>query len=132
MNTPKKNVNDGTVERDQERSDNEEKYGCYMTNAQIERGDCFDIEEETEEEVIIILEDDKKADDTEKEFFDDDDVVFNVEDKDDIENLEEEELIDLETLEEEIIIEIEEDLDLTEEEKQELNRSHKRYTRNRL
>ena len=112
-------VNDGTVERDQERSDNEEKYGCYMTNAQIERGDCFDIEEETEEEVIIILEDDKKTDDTEKEFFDDDDVVFDVEDEDDIENLDEE-VIDLETLEEEIIIEIEEDLDLTEEEKQEL------------
>ena len=43
------------LNRDIERQDNEDKYGCYMTNAQIDRGDC-DIpkEEEKEKEVIII------------------------------------------------------------------------------
>ena len=56
-------VNDGTIERDQERIDNEKEYGCFMTNAQIERGDCFIIIEEVEvfeddiiEEEIIITE----------------------------------------------------------------------------
>jgi len=43
-------VNDGTIERDQERVDNEAEYGCFMTNAQIERGDC-DIPEPIEEEI---------------------------------------------------------------------------------
>jgi hypothetical protein len=43
-------VNDGTIERDQERIDNENKFGCFMTNAQIERGDC-DIPEPIEEEI---------------------------------------------------------------------------------
>ena len=33
-------VEDGTVKRDEERKENEKLYGCYMTNAQIERGDC--------------------------------------------------------------------------------------------
>ena len=56
-------VNDGTIERDQERIDNESEFGCFMTNAQIERGDCFIIIEEVEvfeddiiEEEIIITE----------------------------------------------------------------------------
>ena len=54
-------VNDGTIERDQERIDNEKEYGCFMTNAQIERGDC-DIPEpkkdiEIVEEEVIIVED---------------------------------------------------------------------------
>jgi hypothetical protein len=43
-------VNDGTIERDQERIDNEDKFGCFMTNAQIERGDC-DIPEPIEEDI---------------------------------------------------------------------------------
>jgi hypothetical protein len=43
-------VNDGTIERDQERIDNEKEYGCFMTNAQIERGDC-DIPEPIEEDI---------------------------------------------------------------------------------
>ena len=43
-------VNDGTIERDQERVDNEKEYGCFMTNAQIERGDC-DIPEPIEEDI---------------------------------------------------------------------------------
>jgi hypothetical protein len=41
-------VNDGTIERDQERVDNEAEFGCFMTNAQIERGDCVIIIEEVE------------------------------------------------------------------------------------
>jgi hypothetical protein len=41
-------VNDGTIERDQERVDNETEFGCFMTNAQIERGDCVIIIEEVE------------------------------------------------------------------------------------
>ena len=57
-------VNDGTIERDQERIDNESEFGCFMTNAQIERGDCLIIIEEVEvfeddiieEEIIIIVE----------------------------------------------------------------------------
>jgi hypothetical protein len=51
-------VNDGTIERDQERIDNENKFGCFMTNAQIERGDC-DIPEPIEEDIKddIIKED---------------------------------------------------------------------------
>ena len=32
-------VEDGTVDRDNQRKANDEKYGCYMTDAQIERGD---------------------------------------------------------------------------------------------
>jgi len=57
-------VNDGTIERDQERIDNEAKFGCFMTNAQIERGDCVIIIEEVEvfeddiiEEDVVIKED---------------------------------------------------------------------------
>ena len=46
-------VNDGTIERDQERVDNEAEFGCFMTDAQIERGDCVIIIEEVE-----IFEDD--------------------------------------------------------------------------
>jgi hypothetical protein len=37
-------VNDGTVERDNQRAANEAKYGCYVTDEAIERGDCGDIE----------------------------------------------------------------------------------------
>ena len=80
-------VNDGTVERDQERIDNEKEYGCFMTNAQIERGDCDILEEEVvekKEEEVIIKEDEKEQPDT-KEIISDDDVVVPevvVEDKD--------------------------------------------------
>jgi hypothetical protein len=51
-------VNDGTIERDQERIDNEAAYGCFMTDAQIDRGDCIIIKEEVIDEKIII--EDKK------------------------------------------------------------------------
>ena len=37
-------VNDGTVERDNQRAANEELYGCYVTDEAIERGDCGEIE----------------------------------------------------------------------------------------
>ena len=57
-------VNDGTIERDQERIDNEKEYGCFMTNAQIERGDCDipepieeDIKDDIIEEDVVIKED---------------------------------------------------------------------------
>ena len=47
-------VNDGTIKRDQERIDNEAVYGCFMTDAQIDRGDCIIIKEEVIDEEIII------------------------------------------------------------------------------
>jgi len=101
-------VNDGTVDRDKERVANEEKYGCYMTDAQIERGDCDIPEEETKEEVIIVV------DDTKEELSNDDDMVLEVEPKDEVEDIEpikeediveEEVKIDVEKLEEEFAIE---------------------------
>jgi len=52
-----------TAIRDEQREANEELYGCYMTDAQIERGDCDIPEEEDvipEEEVIIEIEDTKE------------------------------------------------------------------------
>ena len=51
-------LNDGTIERDQERVDNEAEFGCFMTNAQIERGDCFIIIEEVEVFEDDIIEED--------------------------------------------------------------------------
>jgi hypothetical protein len=56
-------VNDGTLDRDKERVANEEKFGCFMTNAQIERGDCAipepieeDIKDDIIEEEVIVEE----------------------------------------------------------------------------
>ncbi len=119
-------VEDGTVKRDEERKENEKLYGCYMTNAQIERGDC-DIPEEKEEETIIIIEDEKR-DNTEEELFNDDDVVLEVDNEDEIKESkpEEEEIvpkeeieIDIEKIEEEfkfeeeeIVIEIPEEIEI--------------------
>ena len=74
-------VNDGTIERDQERVDNEKEYGCFMTNAQIERGDCDipePIEEETKDDIIkeeVIVEEIKE--DVEVIIPKDDVVVLN-------------------------------------------------------
>jgi len=75
-------VEDGTVDRDNQRKANEDKYGCYMTDAQIDRGDC-DIPEEEEvveekEEEVIIEEDEKEQPDTEEVISDDDVVVPEV------------------------------------------------------
>ena len=111
-------IEDGTVERDNERKANEDKYDCYMTDAQIERGDCDIPEEESKEEVIIIV--DEEEYDTKEELSDDDDMVLELELEDEVEELEpikeeepvEEEVeIDVEILEEEfdfeeVVIEI--------------------------
>ena len=108
-------VKDGTVERDKERTENEKLYGCYMTNAQIDRGDC-DIPEEKEEETIIIIEDEQEYD-TEKEFSNDDDLVSEVDVKDENKESKSTEEEDLPTEEIEIDIEkIEEEFDFEEEE----------------
>ena len=51
-NYTQNDVNDGTVERDNQRAANEAEYGCYITDEAIERGDCGYIEiYEDEEEV---------------------------------------------------------------------------------
>ena len=114
-----------TAIRDEQRKANEEKYGCYMTDAQIERGDCDipkeepveDIKEEPKEEVII------EVDDTKEELPNDDVVVLEVvvEDEDKRPELikeedivEEEVKIDVKELEEEFAIE-EEIFELPEE-----------------
>ena len=68
-------VQDGTVDRDNQRKANEEKYGCYMTDAQIERGDCD------------IIEEDEEQYDTEEEFYEDDDMVLYQESEDQVEDL---------------------------------------------
>jgi hypothetical protein len=79
-------VKDGTVDRDNERKANDEKWSCYMTNAQLERGDCDNynaslVEEEVveeKEEEVIIEEDEKEQPDTEEIISDDDVVVPEV------------------------------------------------------
>ncbi len=97
-------VEDGTVDRDNQRKANEDKYGCYMTDAQIDRGDCDIPEEEEEvieeevveekEEEVIIKEDEKEQPDTEEVISDDDvvvpEVVVEDKDEDPIDELEEE------------------------------------------
>ena len=112
-----KEQNDGTIERDQERANNENLYGCYITDAALERGDCDFTEEviEYEEEIG-------------EEFFKDDDVVLIVadeyEDEEFIELTEEIEIYEFETEEEakefiETILEVKEyieELDVFEEE----------------
>jgi hypothetical protein len=90
-------VEDGTVERDNQRLANLEEYGCEMTDAQIERGDCI-IEIEQEEIYETEL--------TEGEELPDDIIiVLEVEDGDVLE------IEDMETEDEDILIE-----ELTEEE----------------
>ena len=102
-------VNDGTIERDQERIDNEAEFGCFMTNAQIERGDCNiptpveEVKEEVKEEVIIIIDEEQKSD-TEEELFNDDDLVLEVVVEDEVEELES--IEDKDIVEEEIKIDI--------------------------
>jgi len=86
-------VNDGTIDRDKERVANEDNFGCYMTDAQIERGDC-DIVEEDEER------------DTKEKLPDDDVVVLEVELKDEVE--------DIEPIKEEDIVEEEVKIDVKE------------------
>ena len=73
-----KEQNDGTIERDQERANNENLYGCYITDSALERGDCDFTEEVIDEEEIG------------EEFFEDDDMVLIVADE-----YEDEEFIEL-------------------------------------
>ena len=114
----KEEVEDGTVERDSERKANEEKWGCYITDIALLRGDCpaynDSLVEDKEEEIIIEI--DEEEPDTEGELPKDDDVVSDVVDKDedkDIEPIKEDEFIkeeieiDIEQIEEEFEIEVE-------------------------
>ena len=120
-------VEDGTVDRDNQRKTNEDKFGCYMTDAQIERGDCNISKEEPKEEVIIVVDEER---DTKEELPDDDVVVPELEPKDEVKEPEpikeedtpkEEIKIDVKELEEEFkfeeedfvleVIIIEEDID---------------------
>jgi hypothetical protein len=98
-----------TAIRDEQRKANEDKYGCYMTDAQIKRGDC-DI---PKEEVIIVVDEETKPD-TKEEFSNDDVVVPDVVVEDEIKKPEpikeddivkEEVKIDAEKLEEEFVFE---------------------------
>ena len=70
-------IDDGTVERDNQRKKNLEIYGVELTDEQIERGDLeqYDIEI-IEEEVII--KDDEEEYDTKGELPEDDDVVLEL------------------------------------------------------
>ena len=85
-------VNDGTIERDQERVDNEAEFGCFMTNAQIERGDC-NIPEPIEEEI--------KDDIIEEDVVIKEDIVEDKEDVDVI--IPEDDIVVLDPLKEEVI-----------------------------
>jgi len=76
-------VADGTVDRDNQRAANEAAYGCYMTDAQIDRGDCdipetLPIEYPDEEDVIIEVDDDEQKPERKTELPSDDDVVPTV------------------------------------------------------
>ena len=117
-NYTKEEVEDGTVERDSERKANEKKWGCYITDIALLRGDCpaynDSLIEDKEEEIIIEI--DEEEPDTEGELPKDDDVVSDVVDKDedkDIEPIKEDEFtkeeieIDIEQIEEEFEIEVE-------------------------
>ena len=116
-----------TAIRDEERKANEEKWDCYMTNIQLERGDCDnynaslvqeEVVEEKEEEVII-EEDEKEQPDTKEVISDDDvvvpEVVVDDEDKEPIEQPKEE------VIEDELDQEIPGDDDIREEGVQEEN-----------
>ena len=120
-------VNDGTTSRDQERADNENMFGCFMTNAQIDRGDCeyeeddyaddgylVDPNDETDDmpiydetkvkedsDIIDFDEDKTDTDDktnVEDELFEGDDIVFDPPPEEDIEELYEDIYEDLQDL----------------------------------
>ena len=66
-NYTQNDVNDGTVERDNQRAANEEEYGCYVTDEAIARGDCGDIE---------IYDDEWDEDEYEDEWDEDEDTEW--------------------------------------------------------
>ena len=114
-------VDDGTVDRDIERQANKDKWGCYITDIALERGDCpaynDSLKQEEEKEEVIIEIKDEKFTDTETELLDDDVVVLEVESNDEIKDIEDE-LVE-EIIEEEIKIdnkELEEEFKFEEEE----------------
>ena len=90
-------VEDGTVERDNQRRKNEELYGCYITDAALERGDCEILEEVIEDEIYEeeIYEEEYEEG---EELLDDVIVVLEVADDDEIEELEVIELTEEEIL----------------------------------
>ena len=114
-------VDDGTVDRDIERQANEDKWGCYITDIALERGDCSayndSLKQEEEKEEVIIEIKDEKSTDTKTELLDDDVVVLEVESDDEIKDIEDK--IVEEIIEEEIKIdnkELEEEFKFEEEE----------------
>ena len=83
-------VNDGTVERDNQRAANVELYGCYVTDEAIERGDCGNIEiyeEETDADGefptddVLVLEVADDDEDFEPETYPEE-IVYEVYDED--------------------------------------------------
>ena len=101
-------VNDGTVDRDNQRATNEELYGCYITDEALERGDCGDIEilqeeiyddyEESDEDIVYDEDDLEWSDEME-----DDEPIYEVYD-------EEEGWVEISEEEYEEILEFEEDV----------------------
>ena len=115
-------IEDGTVDRDNQRKANEEKYGCYMTDAQIERGDCDIVEEdekpntETElpdDDVVVlevVVEDEvKEPEPIKEEDIVEEEVKIDVKELEEEFKFEEEEII-FEDIPEDIVIVIEEDI----------------------
>ena len=78
-------VADGTVERDNERKANEEKWGCYVTNIALQRGDCeayneaLKTEEEVVDDIIIVEEKDEEIIDTKPDIVDEEIVEDGLE-----------------------------------------------------
>jgi len=75
----------GDVERDNERKANEEKWGCYVTNIALERGDCeaynesLKTEEEVVDDIIIVEEKDEEIIDTTTDIVDEEIVEDELE-----------------------------------------------------
>ena len=111
-----KQIAEGDVERDNERKSNEEKWGCYVTNVALERGDCDsynkalyestttttipEIKEEdviVEEEVIVEEKVEVKSEDT----VDTKPVVEDTKTEEIVEEPIKEEIVDEEIIEEE-------------------------------
>ena len=97
-------IDDGTVERDNERKANEDLYGCALTDAQIARGDCDIVE-------TVIIEEDEEVfvEEGGEEFSDDVVVLDDMEDQYDDEEIIEltEEEVERETKKSELKEEIE-------------------------
>ena len=114
-------LDDGTVERDIQRSSNLAEFGCYLTDEAIERGDC---EENLIDEDEIIYEDDEDYLSEEEEIYDNEQgvlddsiIILEISDDDEFEELEDIELTEEEILEIEKEMEIEaKELELINEE----------------